>query len=229
MRAPPAEPQVATASRTRSSIACSPALTCSARKPMKPPSLAASAAAWALADQPRAVRRCLLGSTPWPPRPPRTPRSSASTSSPTAGPGGLVALERVPAFLHHRLDVERHVGQQLLAARRVGGGLHRGHRLLRRLDGAARVGQGDRQPGHERCPHDPGPFLLGEVALRRHAIIPSSAEAAPRPRLGMAPSVHGAHGAVIPLGGGGGRRVTVWTSRVHRVMTILPLALPCST
>ena len=50
-----------TASRTRSSIACSPALTCSARNPMKPPSLAASAAACALRQQPRAVRRRLLG------------------------------------------------------------------------------------------------------------------------------------------------------------------------
>src|SRR5689334_25441348 len=45
----PPERQSLTASRTWSSIACSPSLIRLAWKPMNPPSLAASAAAWALA------------------------------------------------------------------------------------------------------------------------------------------------------------------------------------
>ncbi len=86
---------------------------------------------------------------------------------------GLVALERVLPLLCHGLDVERHLGQQLLAARRTGGGLHRRHRLLGGLDRAAGIGQGDGQTGHERCPHDPGPLVLGEIALHGHRRVPS--------------------------------------------------------
>src|SRR6478735_5580733 len=88
---------------------------------------------------------------------------------PRVGTGRLEPLERVLARLRHVLDVERHLAEQLLAAGRVGGVLQRRHRLLGRLDRAAGVGQGDRQPRHEgRAPH-PGPLLLGEVGLRRHA------------------------------------------------------------
>jgi hypothetical protein len=58
--------------------------------------------------------------------------------------------------------------QQLLAAGRVDRRLDRRHRLLGQLDRTARVGQGDRHPGHERRPPDLDPFLFGEVTLRRH-------------------------------------------------------------
>ena len=142
---------------------------------MKPPSLAASAAACAGGHQPPGEGLGLLEAWPSPRRCACTSRSSPRTCvAEGLAVAGLVTLQRVVALLDHGLDVEGHVSQQLLAAGRVGGGLEGRHRLLRRLEGAAGVGQGDRQAGHERCPHDPGPFLVREVALRRHCTMVSS-------------------------------------------------------
>ena len=71
------------AARTWSSIRLSPALTCSAPNPMKPPSLAASAAACAAATSTRPGRP---GSTASPSPRPMTARPSWPARSPTRQP-----------------------------------------------------------------------------------------------------------------------------------------------
>ena len=62
--------QAPTAERTWSSMALSPWLTCSAPKPMKPPSFAASAAAWAVVTSqapkaPASSRVAFAATIPW--------------------------------------------------------------------------------------------------------------------------------------------------------------------
>ena len=131
---------------------------------MKPPSLAASAAACAAASSHRpnaavssgVARAATIACTA------RTPRAPACPGFALAG---LVTLEGVVPLLGQGLDLERHLGQQLLAARRVGGRLDRRHGLLGRLDGAAGVGQRYRKTGHERCSHDSSPLVFRESLL----------------------------------------------------------------
>ena len=166
MRTDPCQPE--TAVRTCSSIAASRSLTSSAPNPMKPPSLAASAAACAVvtshrpkAPPPRA--------RPWRQPSPALHAAPRAPASPgRAGRRGLVPLQRVVLLLRHRLDLQCHLGQELLAARWIRGALERRHGLLGGLDGPSGVGERDGHPGHERCPYDPGPLVLGEITLRRH-------------------------------------------------------------
>jgi len=165
--------QPETAARTCFSMASSRSLTCCAPNPMKPPSLAASAAACAAATShcPKATGfiRLRLGGDQCVHGAQLLKHLHACGRSVRRG---SVPAERTLPLLRHGLDFESHLGEELLTARRVRGALERRDRFLRGLDGAARVGERDRHPGHKRCPHDLGPLVLGEVTLRRHSRLP---------------------------------------------------------
>ena len=78
-------------------MACSRSLTCTAWNPMKPPSLAASAAAWAAVTS-QVPKAAASSAEALAPTIATTPRSSSSTPSPGLGPSGLKPLSGFSRF-----------------------------------------------------------------------------------------------------------------------------------
>src|SRR5215217_262467 len=131
---------------------------------MKPPSLAASAAACAVVSS-----HCLKAAVSSAAALELTMALTACSSSRICCPAvaALVGLKPLSGFCLRWVIACTSNAISASSCSRVGG-------LVADFKDAAdslassRVGQGNRHPRHERCPPNTDPFLFGEVTLRRH-------------------------------------------------------------